>query len=208
MDPLTTQMRRALKLARRGEGYVEPNPMVGCVIVQDGKVVGEGWHRRFGGAHAEVVALRQAGPAARGATVVVTLEPCCRQGKTPPCTGALIEAGVGEVVIGCLDPTPEVDGRGVGELEAAGITTRMGPLHEEATRLVAPFIKRTLTGFPYVMLKWAATVDGAIATGSGDSKWISGEASRRRVHQWRSRVDAILVGIGTVLADDPSLTAR
>ena len=200
-------MRRALRLARRGAGHVEPNPMVGCVIVRRGRVVGEGWHRRFGAAHAEVEALRAAGARARGATVYVTLEPCAHHGKTPPCTEALIAAGVKRVVVGCVDPNP-VSGGGRRKLKRAGVDVQTGVLAEEAAELIAPFTKRVRTGLPYVICKWAATVDGAIATASGDSQWISNERSRRIVHQLRGRVDAIIVGIGTVLADDPWLTAR
>lgn len=203
-------MKRAMALARRGLGSVEPNPIVGCVIVKDGRVVGEGYHRRFGGPHAEVEALRDAGEAAKGATVYVTLEPCPHFGKTPPCDRALIEAGVRRVVIGRLDPHPERGQVGVQHLKEAGIEVEVvgGGLHEACAGLIEPFVKRTYAGLPYVIAKWAATVDGAIATGRGDSQWISGEASRRIVHQVRGRVDAVVVGIGTAVADDPLLTAR
>lgn len=200
-------MKQAIALARRGQGWVEPNPMVGCVIVRDGAVVGRGWHRRFGQAHAEVEALADAGAAARGAAVYVTLEPCRHVGKTPPCTRALIDAGVGRVVIGAADPGA-ASGGGAAELRQAGIAVTTGVCAEAAADLVAPFVKRTTRGLPWVTLKWAATVDGAIATASGHSRWISNARSRRFVHRLRGRVDAIMVGAGTVRADDPMLTAR
>jgi len=201
-------MQRAIRLARRGRGYVEPNPMVGCVIVKAGKVIGEGYHRKFGGPHAEVNALEKAGAAARGSDVYVTLEPCCHTGKTPPCTEALIAAKVKRVFIACVDSFEQVAGRGVAALEQAGITVHIGLCQREAIALNEPFFKRVLTGLPYVTVKWAATVDGAIATQSGDSQWISNDKSRRMVHQLRARVDAIMVGVGTAAADDPQLTAR
>ena len=201
-------MRRALELARRGEGAVEPNPMVGCVVVRDGQVVGEGWHQRFGGPHAEVEALRAAGDAARGATLVVTLEPCCHTGKTPPCTEAILAAGVGRVVAGAQDPFPAVDGGGIRRLREAGVECVVGVEADAAKALLAPFRKLTLTGTPWVIAKWAMTLDGRIATAAGDSKWITGEAARARVHELRGRMDAIVVGAGTLAADDPLLTAR
>lgn len=201
-------MRLALRLARRGEGRVEPNPMVGCVLVQGGEVVGRGYHRRFGGPHAEVFALRQAGVKARGATAYVTLEPCNYFGKTPPCTEALIRAGVRRVVAAALDPNPRVDGGGLQRLIEAGIDATAGLCGDEGTELIAPFRTLTLQRRPYVIAKWAQSLDGRIASASGESKWLSGEASRRQVHELRARVDAILVGIGTVLRDDPLLTAR
>jgi diaminohydroxyphosphoribosylaminopyrimidine deaminase / 5-amino-6-(5-phosphoribosylamino)uracil reductase len=201
-------MGRALELARRGEGYVEPNPMVGCVLVRDGQVVGEGWHQRFGGPHAEIEALMAAGEAARGATAYVTLEPCSHFGKTPPCTQALIKAGVERVVIGCRDPNPQVKGRGTAELEAAGIQCQPSVLAEEAADLIAPFTKLATTGRPWVIAKWAMTLDGKIATHAGDSRWISSEESRAIVHKLRGRVDAIVVGRGTLTSDNPRLTAR
>lgn len=200
-------MRRALRLARRGEGAVEPNPMVGCVLVRDDQIVGEGWHQRFGGPHAEVQALQDAGGDARGATAYVTLEPCNHHGKTPPCADALIEAGVARVVIAATDPSPLAAG-GARRLRDAGLEVTLGLREKQANALIAPFAKRLATRLPYLILKWAMTVDGAIATASGDSKWISGERARRRVHRWRGRVDAIMVGAGTVHADDPLLTAR
>src|SRR3954451_1208374 len=201
-------MPRALELAERGRGHVEPNPLVGAVIVRDGRVVGEGWHQRYGEAHAEVHALAAAGAAARGATLYVTLEPCCHHGKTPPCTDAVLRAGVGRVVASMLDPNPLVAGKGAERLRAAGVAVEIGVGEAEARRLNAPYLKLLRTGRPYVHLKWAMTLDGKICTRTGDSKWISNEASRRRVHELRGRVDAILVGVGTALADDPQLTAR
>jgi diaminohydroxyphosphoribosylaminopyrimidine deaminase/5-amino-6-(5-phosphoribosylamino)uracil reductase len=201
-------MQRALELAKRGRGYVEPNPLVGAVLVRDGQVVGEGRHERHGQAHAEVNALAAAGSAARGATLYVTLEPCCHHGKTPPCTDAILRSGVGQVVAAMLDPFSEVAGRGAGRLRAAGIAVEIGLCEREARRLNAPYLKLLTTARPYVHAKWAMTLDGKIATRTGDSKWISNEASRRRAHELRGRMDAIIVGIGTVLADDPLLTAR
>jgi diaminohydroxyphosphoribosylaminopyrimidine deaminase/5-amino-6-(5-phosphoribosylamino)uracil reductase len=201
-------MREALALAERGRGYVEPNPLVGAVVVRKDVVVGEGWHRRYGEAHAEVNALAAAGEAARGAALYVTLEPCCHFGKTPPCTDAIIRAGVARVIAAMSDPFPQVAGRGAELLRQAGIDVTVGVCEDEARRLNAPYLKLLATGRPYVHAKWAMTLDGKIATRSGDSKWISNEASRRRVHELRGRMDAIVVGIGTVLADDPLLTAR
>ncbi len=202
-------MARALELARRGEGFVEPNPQVGAVVLAaDGRVVGEGWHERHGGPHAEVVALSAAGEAARGGTLVVTLEPCCHHGKTPPCTDAVIAAGIRRVVVGAGDPFPAVAGGGIAGLRAAGIEVESGMLSAEAERLTAPFRRLVTSGRPWVIAKWAMSLDGRIAAASGKSNWISGEASRGVVHELRGRMDAILVGIGTALADDPLLTAR
>jgi diaminohydroxyphosphoribosylaminopyrimidine deaminase/5-amino-6-(5-phosphoribosylamino)uracil reductase len=201
-------MRRAVGLAEQGRGRVEPNPLVGAVIVREGKIVGEGWHQKFGEAHAEVHALAQAGDAARGATLYVTLEPCCHHGKTPPCTEAIIAAGVTSVVAALEDPFPQVAGKGAQRLHAAGIAVEFGVGAAEARRQNAPYLKLLATGRPYVHAKWAMSLDGKIATRTGDSKWISNEESRRRVHELRGRVDGILVGIGTALADDPLLTAR
>ncbi len=201
-------MARALELAARGEGLVEPNPMVGCTIVREGELVGEGWHRCFGGPHAEVEALRSAGARAQGATAYVTLEPCCHQGKTPPCTTALIAAEVRRVVVAQRDPFAQVDGGGFAELQAAGIQVEVGVGMAEARRLNAPYLKLIERGLPWIIAKWAMTLDGKLATTSGDSRWISCEASRKIVHRLRGRVDAVLVGRGTALADDPQLTAR
>ncbi|MCH7751701.1 MAG: bifunctional diaminohydroxyphosphoribosylaminopyrimidine deaminase/5-amino-6-(5-phosphoribosylamino)uracil reductase RibD, partial [Planctomycetes bacterium] len=176
-------MLRAIELAQRGRGHVEPNPMVGCVIVRDGAIVSEGWHQRFGGPHAEIEALAAAGDGARGADVYVTLEPCCHQGKTGPCTQALIEAGVARVVVGCQDPNPQVAGSGLAELRAAGMSVETGTLAEQTAELVAPFAKLVTEGRPWVIAKWALTLDGKIASRTGDSQWISGEASRAVVHK-------------------------
>jgi len=201
-------MQRALALAARGQGRVEPNPMVGCVIVRNGRIVGEGYHRRFGGPHAEINALQAAGSAARGATTYVTLEPCCHVGKTPPCTDALLAAGVKRVVAAMRDPFPKVSGHGLEILEKAGVHVEVGLCEQEACRLNGPYLKRQRLGLPWVILKWAQSLDGKIATRTGDSKWISDEPSRKWVHRLRARVDAVVVGVGTVLADDPQLTCR
>ncbi len=201
-------MQRALELAAQGQGFVEPNPMVGCVIARGAEIVGEGWHRRFGQAHAEVEALHIAGPRARGATLYVTLEPCCHHGKTPPCTHALLAAGVARVVAAMADPFPRVAGGGLVELRAAGVDVRTGVLENEVRKLNAPYLKLLSAGKPWVVAKWAMTLDGKIATRSGDSRWISSPASRQLVHQLRGRMDAIVVGRGTAAADDPRLTAR
>lgn len=209
MRPEAIAMARAIELARRGEGFVEPNPQVGAVVLApDGRVVGEGWHERHGGPHAEVVALAAAGEAARGGTLVVTLEPCCHHGKTPPCTQAVIAAGIRRVVIGSGDPFPKVDGGGIASLRAAGLDVECGILGDEALRLTAPFRRLVTAGRPWVIAKWAMSLDGRIAAVGGDSRWISGEASRGIVHELRGRMDAIMVGVGTALADDPLLTAR
>ena len=201
-------MRRALELAGRGEGHVEPNPMVGCVVVNDGQIVGEGWHRAFGGPHAEVEALRAAGSRAEGATLYVTLEPCCHEGKTPPCTAAILSAGVRRVVVALGDPFPQVDGGGLQQLRNAGVDIDVGLCEQEARELCAPYLMLVTAGRPWVIAKWAMTLDGKMSTRSGSSKWISGEASREAVHELRGRVDAIIVGRGTAVADDPMLTAR
>ena len=204
-------MRRALQLAMRGQGRVEPNPMVGCVLVNGGQVVGEGFHRRFGDGHAEVEALadcRRRGLDPAGSDVYVNLEPCCHQGKTGSCTQVLIEAGVRRVFVGMADPFEKVAGKGLGQLHDAGVKIVTGVCRKEAMQLNEPYVKRTTTGLPWVIVKWAQTLDGAIATAAGDSKWISNECSRKVAHQLRARVDAVMVGISTVLADDPQLTAR
>lgn len=201
-------MRAALDLAARGQGLVEPNPMVGCVLVRDGQIVGQGWHRRFGGPHAEVEALRDAGANAAGATMYVTLEPCCHHGKTPPCTDAVINAGVRRVVVAMTDPFPQVAGGGLEELKRANIEVDTGVLESDACGLNAPYLCLIKCQRPWVIAKWAMTLDGKIATWSRDSKWISNERSRAVVHELRGRVDAIIVGRGTVEADDPQLTAR
>lgn len=201
-------MRIALQAAARGVGHVEPNPPVGCVLVKGGRLLVVGRHRRFGGDHAEVDALRQAGSDAAGATAYVTLEPCRHFGKTPPCTRALIEARITRVVVALTDPFPQVAGGGIRELREAGIEVATGVLERETRSLLAPYLKRLRTGRPWIHAKWAATWDGRIASPAGGSKWITSEASRARVHELRGRMDAIVVGIGTVLADDPQLTVR
>ena len=196
-------MQRALELAAQGQGFVEPNPMVGCVIARGAEIVGEGWHRRFGQAHAEIEALYIAGSRARGATLYVTLEPCCHQGKTPPCTRAVLAAGVARVVAAMADPFPQVAGGGLAELRAAGIEVQTGILENEARKLNAPYLKLLSTGRPWVVAKWAMTLDGKIAARSGDSRWISSPASRQLVHQLRGRMDAIIVGRGTAATEIP-----
>jgi diaminohydroxyphosphoribosylaminopyrimidine deaminase/5-amino-6-(5-phosphoribosylamino)uracil reductase len=201
-------MQRALVLARRGRADVHPNPRVGCVLVKAGRVVGEGWHRRFGGPHAEVWALRQAGADARGATAVVTLEPCSHTGKTPPCADALVAAGVARVVAAMEDPNPRVAGSGVARLRAAGLDVEVGLLADEAARLNRPFVKRMTTGLAWVTAKVAATLDGKVADHRGVSQWITGPSARREGHRLRREHRAVLTGIGTVLADDPLFTVR
>jgi len=202
-------MQRALALAVKGQGFVEPNPMVGAAVLNArGTIVGEGYHERFGGPHAEVNALAQAGESARGGTLVVTLEPCCHFGKTPPCTEAVIRSGVSRVIIGMADPFPKVAGGGIAALKAAGIDVVSGICQPDAERLNAPYLKLLRTGRPWVIQKWAMTLDGKMATHTGDSKWISSESSRRMVHELRGRVDAVIVGGNTVRIDDPLLTAR
>lgn len=201
-------MARAVQLARRGLYTTDPNPRVGCVIVRENTVVGEAWHARAGEAHAETLALAQAGDQARGATVYVTLEPCCHDGRTPPCTTALIKAGVAGVVAAMPDPNPRVAGRGFAQLERSGINVRSDVLRSEAEKLNPGFIARMRHGRPYVRVKIAATLDGRTALANGDSKWITGEAARADVQKWRARSSAILTGINTVLKDDPRLDVR
>lgn len=204
-------MGRALRLAARGRGKVEPNPLVGCVLARDGQIIGEGYHQRFGAEHAETRALqacRQNGLDPSGCDVYVTLEPCAHHGKTPPCADALINAQVARVNVAMVDPYPPVAGRGLDRLRAAGIEVFVGTCREQAERLNEPYLKQKTTGLPWVLAKWAQTLDGAIATRDGDSRWISNDLSRRLVHRLRARVDAVIVGIGTVVADDPQLTAR
>ena len=201
-------MARALKLASRGQYSAHPNPMVGCVIVNDGAVVGEGWHQRTGEAHAEINALAAAGDKARGATAYVTLEPCAHHGKTPPCANALAVAGIARVIAAVQDPFPEVAGRGLAALKAAGIETEVGLMRVPAEMLNAGYIVRITRGRPRLRVKVAASIDGAIAMKSGESQWISGAEAREDVQHLRARSGAILTGIGTVLADDPSLNVR
>ena len=201
-------MARALELAQRGLYSARPNPMVGCVIEREGQVVGEGWHERAGGPHAEVFALRQAGDRARGATAYVTLEPCAHHGRTPPCAEALVDAGVTRVVAAMRDPFPRVDGAGFARLQAAGIEVASGLLEAQARELNRGFLSRIERGRPWVRVKLAASLDGRTAMASGESKWITGAAARAAVQHWRARSGAILTGADTVLADDPALTVR
>jgi diaminohydroxyphosphoribosylaminopyrimidine deaminase/5-amino-6-(5-phosphoribosylamino)uracil reductase len=201
-------MQRALSLAVQGIGRVEPNPMVGCVIAHGADVVGEGFHEFFGGPHAEINALTAAAQRAAGATAYISLEPCCHHGKTPPCTQALLQAGIKRVVVAVEDPFPQVAGRGIAELRAAGIECDIGVGTAEANWLLAPYRKLIATGRPWIIAKWAMTLDGKLATRTGDSQWISSEASRAIVHQLRGRMDAIIVGSDTARIDNPLLTAR
>ncbi len=204
----TPYMRRALRLARRAQGTTSPNPAVGAVLVRDGEIVGEGHTQPSGQEHAEIVALRQAGEKARGSTLYVSLEPCSHHGRTPPCTDAIIQAGVSEVRFATLDRNPQVGGSGRHALERAGIAVAAGEEEESTVRLNEAFFKWVTTGLPYVTAKFAASLDGKIATRTGDSRWITGEAARRRAHRLRAMSDAVMVGVGTVLTDDPQLTAR
>lgn len=201
-------MQRALDLARRGRGWVNPNPLVGAVVVRDGEIVGEGFHPRLGEPHAEVFALREAGEKARGATIYVTLEPCNHWGRTPPCTQAIIDAGIRHVVAATWDANPLTAEQSRRTLEAAGVTLSVGLLEADARRLNEPFFHFMRTRRPFVVMKTAMTMDGKIATPSGHSQWISGEVSREHVHELRATYAGVMVGIGTVLADDPSLTCR
>ena len=201
-------MRRALELARNGLGLASPNPMVGAVVVADGRVVGEGWHEGPGTPHAEVVALESAGERARGATLYVTLEPCSHQGRMPPCAPRVVEAGVTRVVAAVQDPNPLVGGSGFRLLRAGGVDVIVGILEDEGRELIAGFAKHVRTGVPFVILKMAASLDGKIAARDGSSRWITGEEARRDAHRLRAGSDAVVVGVGTALADDPSLTVR
>ncbi len=201
-------MRRALALAARGEGLTRPNPPVGAVVVRDGRVVGEGWHRVAGGHHAERLALAEAGVRARGATLYVTLEPCSTWGRTPPCTDAIIAAGIRRVVAACSDPNPNHRGRGFAILRRRGIEVTVGPEREAAVRLIEGFAMWVTAGRPWMALKLAMSLDGRSADAKGRSRWITSPASRRRVHAERRRADAIMVGVGTVLADNPRLLPR
>jgi diaminohydroxyphosphoribosylaminopyrimidine deaminase/5-amino-6-(5-phosphoribosylamino)uracil reductase len=204
-------LTRAIELAERGAGRVHPNPVVGAVVVKDDVVVGEGWHAEFGGPHAEVNAIADCGDAdLQGATMYVSLEPCCHHGKTPPCTDAILAAGIRRVVVGSDDPTEKASGRGLGILRDEGVDVEMatGELAGRARLLNQAFRKHARTGRPWVLFKSAMTLDGKVATRTGDSKWISSETSREIAHRWRASTDAVVVGIGTALADDPQLTAR
>ena len=201
-------MAQALRLAEKGLYTTTPNPRVGCVIVRDGKVVGSGWHERAGEPHAEIHALTQAGELARGATAYVTLEPCSHHGRTPPCAEALVQAGVGRVVVAMIDPNPLVAGEGLARLQQAGIQTDIGLLEKEAHELNIGFVSRMTCGRPWLRLKIAASLDGKTALNNGVSQWITGPDARRDAHRLRARSCALLTGIGTVLADDPSLNVR
>ena len=204
----TAFMQHALKLARQAKGRTSPNPLVGAIIVKDGKVIGEGYHQKAGTPHAEVHALNAAGKNAKGATLYTTLEPCCHWGRTPPCTEALIRAGIIEVYIAAVDPNPSVAGKGVQQLEKAGICVHVGVCQQEAEKLNEVHTKYIQTGLPFVILKVAMSLDGKIATVTGESQWITSEASRQRGHEIRDEVDAILVGRGTIERDNPALTTR
>jgi len=213
VDPVSANderlMRRVLAMAARGRGFVEPNPMVGAVVLDaKGEIAGEGWHGRYGGPHAEVIAFAAAGSAARGGTLVVTLEPCCHWGKTPPCTEAVLKSGVRRVVAAMRDPFPAVAGGGLQLLRDNGLSVEVGLCEAEAVRQNASYFTLLQKRRPWVIAKWAMTLDGRIATRTGDSKWISNERSRAKAHELRGRVDAVLVGRGTLTADDPLLTAR
>lgn len=201
-------MQRAIELAKRGTGFVNPNPLVGAVIVKDGRIIGEGWHERYGEAHAERNALASCSESPEGAVMYVTLEPCCHEGKQPPCTEAVIASGIRKVVIGSDDPNPLVAGKGTTQLEKAGITVVRGVLKEECDRMNEIFFYYITTRMPFVVMKIAMTADGKTATRAGLSRWITGEEARKNVHETRKRCAAIMVGIGTVLADDPMLTCR
>src|SRR5436309_11886740 len=201
---------RAIELAERGRGRTSPNPLVGAVVVKEGRVLGEGWHHAAGLPHAEREALADCSEDPAGATMYVTLEPCCHHGRTPPCTDAIIEAGIARVVVASDDPSEKASGRGLGILRDEGIEVAVadGELAARARLTNQAFRKHARTGRPWVLFKSAMTLDGKVATPTGDSKWISGELSRERAHRWRATVDAVAVGIGTALADDPQLTAR
>lgn len=201
-------MKRALKLARKGEGRVSPNPMVGAVIVKDGRIIGEGYHKEFGGNHAEINAINSASEAIKGTTFYVTLEPCSHHGKTPPCTDMIIRVNPSRIVIGTADPNPLVSGRGIDILERHGIRTEVGILEEECRELNEIFFKFIRTKIPFITLKFAQTIDGKIATSTGHSRWISSEPSLKFAHRLRSIHDGIMVGAGTILTDDPELTVR
>ena len=210
-DTDRAHLARAIELARRGTGAVRPNPVVGAVIARGEEILGEGWHSEYGGAHAEVNAIEACGLAdLSGATLYVSLEPCCHDGKTPPCTDAILQAGIGRVVVASDDPTEKASGRGLGILRDEGVEVLMadGELATSARLLNQAFRKHARSGRPWVRFKSAMTLDGKVATRTGDSKWISGEASRELAHRWRASADAVVVGIGTALADDPQLTAR
>lgn len=201
-------MRRAIELALKGAGRTSPNPVVGAVVVKNGRIVGEGYHRRAGEAHAEIVALRSAGSRARGADIYITLEPCCHYGRTPPCCDSIIRSGVKRVIVGMRDPNPLVKGKGIRILKGRKINVTEGVLKKECRKIIAPYIKWIVSGIPFVTLKVALSLDGKIATESGDSKWITNDLCRNYVHELRDKADAVLIGVGTALKDDPLLTVR
>ncbi len=201
-------MKQALTLARRGLGRTSPNPMVGAVIVEDGRIIGKGYHHRFGGRHAEIDAMQNARGSVAGATIYITLEPCCHYGKTPPCVDVIISNKFGRVVVGVLDPNPRVNGKSIEILNQRGVATRVGVLEDECRLLNAAHFKYMTTGLPLVTVKFAQTLDGRIAAASGASQWISSAESRKLAHKLRATNDAVMVGIGTILADDPQLTVR
>lgn len=201
-------MKRALELAKKGAGHTSPNPMVGCVVVKDGRIVTEGYHERYGEFHAERNALTRCEEDLTGAEMYVTLEPCCHQGNTPPCTDIIIERSIGKVYVGSMDPNPKVAGKGVKILQEHGIEVETGVLEKECLALNEIFFHYITTGIPYVAMKYAMTLDGKIASCTGDSKWVTGEKARHHVHELRKQYSAILAGIGTVLADDPMLNCR
>jgi diaminohydroxyphosphoribosylaminopyrimidine deaminase/5-amino-6-(5-phosphoribosylamino)uracil reductase len=210
-DTDRVHLARAIELAQQGAGEVKPNPLVGALVARDGEILGEGWHERYGGPHAEVNAIEACGTAdLTGATLYVSLEPCCHEGNTPPCTDAIMQAGIGRVVVASDDPTEKASGRGLGILRDEGVEVLAadGELAARARLLNQPFRKHARVGRPWVLFKSAMTLDGKVATRAGDSQWISGEESRLLAHTWRASVDAVIVGIGTALADDPQLTAR
>jgi len=208
MEQSEVLMRRVLELAKEGQGAVNPNPLVGALLLKDDRIIGEGAHRKYGKAHAEVEALNSTTESPEGATLYVNLEPCTYDGKTPPCVPAIIQSGVSKVIIANSDPNPRVNGKGILQLRKAGLDVEVGLLEQEAYEMNRGFMTAMQTGKPWVTLKLAATIDGYIADSSGNSKWITGEDSRKQVHQWRAEHDAILVGAGTVLIDDPALTVR
>lgn len=201
-------MRRAIELAKKGGGYVHPNPLVGCVVVNDGAIIAEGYHEKYGEYHAERNALTRCNTETKGASLYVTLEPCCHYGKTPPCTEIIIEKGIKKVFVGILDPNPLVAGKGVKMLQEAGIEVEVGLCENEIREMNKVFLKYITTKKPYVIMKTAMTLDGKIAAHTGDSKWVTNEESRKMVHELRSELAGVVVGIGTVLADDPMLTCR
>ncbi len=201
-------MALALELAEKGRGNVEPNPMVGAVLVKDGEIIGKGYHQAFGGAHAEIHAIHEGGMGCKGATLYVSIEPCAHYGKTAPCADAIIKAEIAKVVIPVIDPNPITSGKGIQKLKESGIEVRLGVMELQAKRLNAPFFKLMQKGSPYVIVKWAMSLDGKIATCSGDSRWITSDESRAYVHKIRGQVDGILVGINTAVRDDPLLTCR